>query len=206
MNLIEEFGLDRFNQRFRGTFFKGPDGVAHIISKATDSGNVNAERVDGNVDRTKVSNVTLPFSFFEGIGAVATPRLGWRVAAGGKYVVYLARTSSYHRGCSENTLTKLHAPITKLAIENKNLNIKHYIRTPVLAKLVMEPTYLSMAEGLRRINSGELISFAINQDVVLFPEDNDTLALMFRTAKVGTVGLDGTIHCSIPNMLKIGEI
>lgn len=204
MNLIQEFGQDRFQRFFVGSFFKHEDR-AHIIS-GVDRDRVYARRIGGNTNRIQEKPVDLPHDFFHGIAVLASPELGWRADVNGKFLAYYERNNgSYQRGCAKNNLQGHLSPLSKLSVESGTLKLSRYESDAVVAKLIMEPKHLKLAEGLRRINSGELVSFSISSKLAVFPESDEKLTLMYGMNKVGTVSLNGNIDCTIPYLRTLGE-
>lgn len=198
MNLVEELGRRYFAERFDGSFFKGPDGSTCIVAGLGNDG-ILANKVAGTVSKPALDSTEIPNDFFVDMSVFATPELGWRSAAQGKYLAFFSRNNrSYHRGTSHGNLHRDISPLSYWAAETGALNLPTYNKEATTAKLVMEPEYLSLTEGLAKLAEGELLSFCISANMAVFPEEEEMLALMFNNRKVGTVNLNGEITCNIP--------
>lgn len=204
MCLIDRLGMDQFLNKYQGSFFKGEDGATYIVHGNGDSGDtVKCKKVGGTVNKPTVEEVDVPKSFFADMGTFATPPLGWRVAAQGRYLVYLSRNNqSYHRGTAVGNISRSVHEMTNWFAREQGMSLDYYGRDAVLAKLVMEPVYLPLAEGLALIKKGKIVAFAVNELIAVAPLDSTTYQILFKEKQIGTVNEDGVVSCDIPYVVK----
>lgn len=203
-NLVQELGREYFLQRFKGTFFKGPDDATCIMRRHPGDGEAEVDKIVGTVNKPEIESILVPDEFFSDMRVFATPELGWRSAAQGKYLARLNRNNtSYHRGVASQNIGRNVSDLTMWLANEGVISLSYYAREATLAKLVMEPEYLSLSEGLTKIGSGEILSFCISANMAVFAEGEEDMALMFNANKVGTINLRGEINCNIPFVTSV---
>jgi hypothetical protein len=204
MSLIDRLGMDQFLNKYLGSFFKGEDGATYIVFGAgSEPQSVRCKKVGGTVNKPTVEEVDVPNSFFVDMGMFATPPLGWRVAAQGRYLVHLSRNNqSYHRGTCVDNVNKTVHEMTNWFAREQGMSLDYYSRDIVLAKLVMEPVYLPLSEGLALIKKGKIVAFAVSELIAIAPLDSTTYQILFKEKQIGTVNEDGVVSCDIPYVVK----
>lgn len=207
MSLIDRLGMDGFISKYQGSFFKDEAGVTCIVlGVGRTLGTVKVQRVGGTANKPTVEEVEMSHEFFVDMSTFATPPLGWRVAAQGRYLVRLERNNnSCHRGTSAGNVNRTIHEMTNWFARNQGMSLDYYSRETVLAKLVMEPAYLSLAEGLAYIKQGKIVSFAVNELIAVAPDTDSTYHILFRDKVIGKVDEDGKVTCEIPYVVKALE-
>jgi hypothetical protein len=114
----------------------------------------------------------------------------------GTYMAHFSRNNrAYHRGTSAKILFRKLSPSTQFLLDTENIDIKVYADNYVTTKMVMTPKYVPFREGLEKMRSGELFSFAISPTLAVIPEVDDQQALYCNTNKIGIVKPNGDIVC-----------
>lgn len=202
MSLIAQLGMDQFLTKYSGSFFMH-EGLPCFVTGSNRDGNVKADKIGGTINKPVTTQVVIDPEFFTDMGVFATPALGWRVAGNGRYLVYMQRNNgSFHRGtCIDNITFNYHEMTTWFA-QNNGLNMEYYSRNAAICKLVMEPVYLPLTEGLALIQKGKIVSFAVNELMAIVPSENGLYDVLFREKKVGTVDDNGSVTCTIPFVVE----
>lgn len=204
-NLISELGRPYFNERFGNSFFKGPNGHPCYVMRSERTAVietpeiVRAVEVKGSLSKPTVDEIEIPADFFSSMEVFAVPELGWRMAAKGKYLARFERNNrSYHRGVAFSNLIRSHHDMTLWAADEGIISLEHYTRHANTVKLVMEPEYMPLSEGIKEMAQGKLLSFAVSANLAVVPDLDDKFALLFGYNKVGTITPEGEIDCEIP--------
>lgn len=202
MNMVEELGTSYFAQRFGGSFMKGPSGEVCCIRASgwQDERHVPVNVYKGRVEKLTMEVAHIPADFFVDMSVLAVPRLGWRSAARGKFLAHYSRNNtSYQRGVCPGNLKLVQAPHTRYLSDYGEIALPFYQAEGVQGKLILEPNYLSLAEGLHRMREGKLLAFPVNASFAVTPHDEDNYALITVDRMVGTVAKEtGEINLTIP--------
>lgn len=195
MSLIEELGLDYFNERFNGSmFFDENKNVCIVSTEKFIRNNIYAKMVEGTVDKPIVKEHSVPFEFFTDLTVFKTPLLGWSMAAEGKYLAHLSRNNrSYHRGTSSKTLLRRIAPSTKFLIDTGSVQPDAFTDMYTTARSVMAPEYVPFRQGLEAMRRGDLFSFAVSPTIAVIPEVDDHQAIYLNTNRAAVVTPDGEV-------------
>ena len=200
-NLLQSLGRDYFDSRCEGSMFFGPGGSPSSILRASrDNYNqVIIKSYTGKIGRITTEQAELEADFFSGLEVLRTPELGWRTALDGKYLAFLSRNNrGYTRGVTgANLTTNLH-PMSMSLIEDGEISNSYFENLGVQTKLVMEPDYLTLAEGMASMREGNILSFAMSASMALVVESDEAASLLLGRRRVGSVSFDGTINCTIP--------
>lgn len=195
-NLVQELGVDKFRQKFQGSFFFGEDGAPCVINSLSD-GMVNCTSVSGNVKAIRVSERAVPYAFFSSLAKFKVPKLGWRSAYEGRYLAYLSRDNrSYHRGISASNLTAEVSPLTRWLMRSNNFGA--ILSNNKLCILALCPEYLSLSEGVAAMRRGDLLSFAVSPDIAVIPSEEDTYDVYFRQNQAGKIMPDDSLQVTVP--------
>lgn len=205
MTLIAQLGMDQFLNKYNTSFFMH-EGLPCIVTGSNRDGKVKADKIDGTINKPVTTAVVIEPEFFTDMSVFATPALGWRAAANGRYLVYLQRNNgSFHRGtCIDNMHVNMHEMTTWFA-QNGGLNLDYYGRHSTICKMVMQPQYVSLTEGLALIQRGKVVSFAVNELLAVVPAEDGLYDVLFREKKVGSVDDNGSITCTIPFVVEALE-
>lgn len=203
MNMVEELGISYFAQRFGGSFIKGPKGEVCCIRSSggwVDDKTVPVNVYKGRLEKLTASVEMLPADHFTDMSVLAVPRLGWRSAARGKFLAHYSRNNtSYQRGVCPGNLKVTQAPHTRYLSDYGEISLAFYQSESVQGKLILEPNYLSLAEGLQRMREGKLLAFPVNASFAVTPHDEENYALLASDRVVGTVAKEtGEINLTIP--------
>lgn len=205
-NLLKELGQGYFTERFKGSMFKGPDDSTCVIEEVEDSEQVLAKKLAGSVAKPVIESVLIPADFFVDMSVFATPELGWRSCAQGKYLAYFYRNNrSYHRGTAASNVDRNISEFSYWIASNDSLSLSYYGNDNITSKLIMEPEYISLTEGVAKIADGKLLSFCISASMAVHAEEDEVMALMFGPSKVGTININGEINCNIPAIRTVLE-
>lgn len=199
-NLIQQFSLDYFMARFQNTVLLGPNGNPCYISEGNSSSIVTKE-VTGTIGKLRTETVRIPHDFFTDMTVFKTPELGWRTAAQGRLAVFLSRNNrGYNRGINLGSLTRWISPLTVQLMEDGLVSNTYYEQSGVKTKLVFDADYLTLAEGMRKMSEGELLSFAVSPRIMVAAAGESHADLYFSENRVGRVLMNGTIQCNIPEI------
>jgi hypothetical protein len=210
MNLLKELGRAYMQQRFYGSmFFDADKNVCYISednSQWTMPDAVPIIKLSGTVEKPKTERIQMPGDFFTDLSVFATPTLGWRMAAQGRYLAHYSKvTRSNHRGLAPNNITTYIAPSTQFLNTHGSISTEYYSRTSNVVQIIMRPEFVTLKDGIEAMNKGDLFSFCISPTLAIMPEVNNTKAIFFKTHKVGIVEEDGSINCKIPIVCKTLE-
>jgi hypothetical protein len=202
MSLIAQLGMDQFLTKYNTSFFMH-EGLPCIVTGSNRDGKVKADKIDGTINKPTTTAVAIDPEFFTDMGVFATPPLGWRVAGNGRFLVYMQRNNaSFHRGTCIDNISISHHEITRWFEQNGGINMDYYTRHSTLCKMVMQPEYVSLAEGLSLIQKGKIVSFAVNELMAVVPAEDGVYDVLFREKKVGTVDENGSVTCTIPYVVS----
>lgn len=204
-NLIESVGVDYFNRRFSGSYFLDQNDNPAIVVTAGGDATV-ATVLKGTSNRMMEDTAEIPNDYFTDLSKFSVPRLGWRTAAQGKYLVYMSRNNrSYHRGLSAGNLNVKLSPMTQWLVRSNNF--RNTIGKNKQALLAMKPEFIPFAEGVEKMRRGEILSFAASHIVAVSPDVDEKFAIFFREKKVGEVLPNGTLSFTIPSVEEyLGEL
>lgn len=206
MNLVNEVGVSHFRERWESALFFNEGGdPCYINSEATwISGTVACSVVKGTASKPKLEDANNPYECFKDLTMFKTPALGWRMAANGRYLVYLRRNNkAYRRGVSLTHVTGWLAPSTQLLVSTGDLSKDFYSRQSSRAMMIMKPEYMKLQQGLQAMRDGDVLSFAVSNNLAVIPDVDDKVSVYFNMSKVGTIGLDGSIVCNVPIIRSI---
>lgn len=196
-NLIDEVGTQYFAERFGGCMFfdaaKRPSFIDN--SERWPNGKIKVGIIVGPATKPTIETGYLPYSFFKNMSVFATPPLGWRSAAQGRYMVHMRRRNTnngYHRGIAPKLILPTFSPATEYLFQTGNISEEYYMRPSTVTALVMNPEYVSLKEGLPLMREGELFSFAVNPNIAVIPDVDEKLGIYFNTKKVATI--DGKLR------------
>lgn len=197
MSLIDELGLEYFNERFAGSMFFDKDkNVCTVATNKFIKNHVHAKVWEGPNERPTVKDHSVPWNFFTDLSVFKTPPLGWSMSADGTYLAHFSRNNrAYHRGTSAKILFRRLSPASQFLADTGNVNHEMYMDTGVTTKMVMTPVYVPFREGLEKMRKGELFSFAVSPTIAVIPDVYEQQALYCNTNKIGVVKPDGTIVC-----------
>lgn len=202
-NLVSETGRDYFYDRFGGSYFYGPDNVVCMIdanARNRSDTSIIVQRLEGVKERVRKVRAEVPNDFFQDMSFLRAPPLGWRTAAKGKVLAYFSRNNhSYARGYNTKNVSPTWASHSEFLQRYGNLNLAYFSQDEAKGKLVMEPEYMSLSAGLQEMNAGRIVAFAVNPDVAVIPESEETYALLGRMGQVGSVNAEtGAITMTVP--------
>lgn len=194
-NLVTAFGRDYFMSRFRGAFFRDPENAVGRVLGFVDTGNsttVHVEYVTGKVGRLSTSQKNVPFSFFTSMKQFSTPRLGWRSASNGRFMsYYYVNSGTYsHRGVSSGNLKKVVATHTAQLANVGSISTTYYSSDQVLNKLISDPEYVDMRNGVEAMRQGTIMGFAVDHNIAVCIAGPSTASIMYKLNEVGKVNLD----------------
>lgn len=208
--LITDFGLDRFNSAFQGAWFIGPDNKVHEVRRADilhdfdldkDTYRVKTYSTETGPDRIVPVENVVDGDFFKDFNAFSYPPLGWRSAINGRLLVHCSfSVGSYQRGLKHSNVEATLHPVSYWARDIGLLDgdPSELLTSMRMGHMVMMPQYTTMDKGVRRMNEGKIMSFAINERIaVCIGADASAYDLLYDTACVGKVSHDGTITSSI---------
>ncbi len=204
MSIVTELGHSYFAERFNGAYFRGPEDKMYMIDTGrrgfSSGSNVPVLSIAGTAERVTSDVETLPTSFFTDMAQFKVPRLGWRCAQNGRYLTYLTRNNqSYQRGVCKKNIERTYAPHTDFLSRYGQVSKDYFDRYETTGKLVLDPHYLPLQQGLREMNAGRRLAFAINPDVAVVPYSDDRYALLGMSGMIGTVECaTGQIEMTIP--------
>lgn len=193
MSIIQEVGTDYFSSRFQGCIFLGPNGNPHYVESIAraSSQRVNCREVLSVKDSRQA---LVPFEFFQTFKFLTVPELGWRAAEKGRVLVRLQRNnSSYTRGVTIKNVFRSYAPHTEYMFNMGKLNRQLVDATDYLVKLVTEPGHMSMTEGVKALNRGNIMSFTVNAKVAVVPENNSLYNIFCNADHVANVSPEGQV-------------
>lgn len=204
-NLVQELGVERFRQKFGGSFFFDDEGLPCVINTVDNGGvSVGCTSVSGDVKNIRVNPKVLPSDFFASLATFKVPKLGWRMAYEGRYLAYLSRDNrSYHRGISQGNLTTDLSALTKWLMRTNNFSVPFSANK--LCTLALRPEYMPLSEGIAAMRAGELLSFAVSPDIAVVPSEDDTYDVYFRQNQAGKIMPDDSLQVTVPllaNYLK----
>lgn len=201
-NLIAQLGHGYARERLAGCMFMTEDDRAAFIdtrNAAWTERTAPVSVIGGPSSKTTIETRHVPHEYFKDFSTFATPALGWRMAANGRWMGYMRRNNaSYNRALAAKGITTWLAPTTQFLINSDNLSLEYYQRPTTIAHLVMLPEYMSMADGLAGMASEKMLGFALSSNMAVIADTDEQHAFYFNTAKVGTVALDGTVTCKVP--------
>lgn len=201
MNMLQELGEDYFIQRFGGSFLRSPEGKPAYIdtSRRCTREMVPVCEVEGSTEKPTLNPILVPADFFADMSVLATPKLGWRAAANGKYMAYYSRNNrSYHRGVAPSNISRWIAPHTGALSEQETISLSYYARDSTLCKLVFDDKTMPLAEGLELLNNGKILGFCLQSELaVMVTGEDDIYELFSGNTCIGTVRSDGTIDMNI---------
>lgn len=193
MNIIQEMGRDYFNQRCAGGIFLSPEGIANYVVEANTQ-SVVCKQMTGEVGKLKTEQRIYPHDHFTSFNLFRVPELGWRAAMDGRILVrYTRNNTRYERAvCQRNVVTEIH-PLMATLIDTAAVSATYYQQQGVQAKMIAEPGFLTMADGLERMRSGEILSFVVTPHVVVAAESDDRAVIYFGTTPAGIADLSGEV-------------
>lgn len=193
MNIIQEMGRDYFNQRCAGGIFLSPEGITNYVVEANTT-SVVCKQISGDVGKLKTESRTYPHDHFTSFNLFRVPELGWRSAMDGRIIVrYTRNNTRYERAvCQRNLITEVH-PLMATLIDQQAVSPTYYQQQGVQAKMIAEPGYIPMVEGLERMRSGELLAFAVTPHVAVAAESDDRAIIYFGSTPAGTADLSGDV-------------
>ena len=186
--------------------FRDPEGRPSFVETAGRSG-VTVKSIVGNVGKLSTHTHSLPHEFFTGLEVFAVPELGWRGCQSGRFLARLERNNaSYARGLTFGNLRTYHHPLTNSMMNEGALSSGYYSQRGVMTKLVFDQEYLTLAEGLAQMRDGEALSFVVSPNMAVVAENDESAGIYLGQRRIGTVGFDGTMNCTIPFVKEaIGE-
>lgn len=208
MNLVEELGANYFLDRFNRSMFLDPEGRPAYINHGIPAGRgtIPICSIEGPVTKPTVVEGTLPYDFFTGLSVFSVPPMGFRSANNGRYLAHFSRNNrSYRRGVSTDNLHRWLAPSSLYLMQEGALSYDYYDRPTSTILMIMQPEFIPLKEGIAKMKAGELFSFAASSNLAVIPAVDDSFALYFNTNRVGTIGADGSLSCTVPmisNMIK----
>lgn len=217
MSIIETSGKDYFARKFAGTVFLDAEGEPCVIPSGelaglsantfTQDGRVRVLKLRGTPDKSSKAEHIIDADYFDSMEKFAVPELGWRTAAAGRVLVYFARsTRTYKKGICLDSVTYDFAPHTLELMNSGSLSMDYYARPAVKGHMILSPQVLTLAEGLRGMNSGELMSFAISPQVAVAPAldgSDGTYSVYHKLDIVGTLTSRGRV--TLINNLPLEE-
>lgn len=197
MNLIDQLGPQYVNEWFVGALFKVDDTV-HMLDRVRDglvyTWTLKPDSTVWNTDRT-----TLPFDNFTSFEDFAYPRLGYRnfdmPLGNGKEVntVRFAQSQrSVHRGLRRDSLDWFDYPLANGVMPSAYLQGRDVKEVQAL----FFPKFIPYTEGIKKLMRGEVIAFAISEDLAVGLSSTSASAaadIHFRQKVVGNVDSDGKI-------------
>lgn len=206
MNLVQELGLDYFSDRCKNSMFFDEEGKACFLARQGWGGSrgAPATMVSGSPEKPETKSIYKPYDFFKDLSVFATPPLGWRMAAEGRYLAYFRRNNrAYHRGVAPHVLTRQVSPASDFLMRTGNLSPDHYENENVVVNMVMMPHYIKLREGIEAMRRGDLFSFCASPTVAVIPDVGEQQAIYFNTNRAGTVRPDGSINTNSPAIADI---
>lgn len=213
MSIILNTNRDYFVRKFGGAMFFDSDGTPCAlpcpslsgmdVPMFTNEAKVRAIAVTGSADRPVKEERILEPEFFDSMAKFAVPALGWRSAAGGRVMMYLTgSTRTYKKGVCLDSVQFSYARHTRDMFETGNVSHSFYGRPYVKLAAVMRPKYMSLQEGLAAMNAGDIMGFAVSQDLAVLPNADDTYLVAYANQIVGTISPSGTATLHIPRSME----
>lgn len=214
MTIISTMGRDYFVRKFSSAVFFGPEGEHCVLphqalaglksaSPFTVEGNVRAISVVGTAEKHSKRELILPQDFFDDMNKFSIPTLGYRTAAEGRVMFYASPiVRAYKKGVC------LDAVRTDIAFHSRELmsagaiSSSYYSRPSTRAKMLLDPQYMSLSDGLRAMNDGDILSFALSPNLAIVPSDGENYLVHCKNQIIGEVTPDGTVQIQIPGDLE----
>lgn len=185
-NLIEQVGHKYFTTKFSGCMLLLPDSTAGWISGGSNERGVPVKKVCGSPEKFIETNELLPLDFFSGLEVFLTPQLGYRTSHSGRFLCYFSRNNTgYTRGVSSSNLKSSYSPHTDLLVFLNKLPRNKIASNAFLSSVVLTPKFTPVTEGVERLNSGNILSFAVNPDIAVVPQSDTEYNVMLRQNKIG---------------------
>lgn len=190
MNLVQEHGYGYFNDRFRDSVFRHPDGWVGIVKQANNANDVTITKVEGVVGRLSPTEVVIEAAFFTSLAVFDVPEVGYRTAAEGRYVAYVDHRSGSNRGVSARNTTWSMSPMTEQMGFDRAVSISYFGRADVKAALICTPIYTQLHKGAAAMLAGEIAGFALSSATAVTATDNPEMGLIYlRGRAAGTLNL-----------------
>lgn len=207
MSIIRDMGRQYFYSKFAGAVVLSPDGKAGCIDTAStydEDGNVCVISSTGTLGKARRNVIPVPPDYFDSLEKFNVPDLGWRSAAEGRYMAYFQRPQrTYRKGLHVRDLQVTQMAHTTQLINSGNLSGMFFSRDYIVARMLCEPEFMPLADGLAAMNSSDIMGFALSNKLAVGPSDrDDTYILYYEEFPVGTVGSDGTMNLHIPNTFE----
>lgn len=197
-NLISDLG-QQYCSEFLGGALINHGGNIHIIQQVDDSW-ISTVRLDGSCEKLKLANSKIPFKALdEGFNSLEFPDLGYRSCSDGKVLMYLGRKFTTRRGLHARDLTVIHHPITNGLFNEGELDPNYYSQRELLGLAAMKPNYLTLADGLKQMEKGKLLSFCVSHEVAVAPaiKKSGYLDILFRGNVAGSIDKSGKVSVQL---------
>lgn len=196
MSLVNELGASYVNEWFCGALIhRKEDGLVHMISRVGNNNTIRTHTLSPTSPRWQ--DGTLDASVLKSFSDLSYPRLGYRnftATANGREVNtvrYTQAERSVHRGLRRDNLGWEDYP----AAVGLPLGFGMYWDIKEV-KAIFWPTWIKYTDGIKGILSGDILSFAVNEDLAvgISTTSGDAQAdIYFRRKLVGRVEKDGRI-------------
>lgn len=199
MSLPLELGTEYIREHLIGSLFRKGNEIAFI--RGCDSYYLQVATIDLNSkDNMEWVNKNYPHSALNSFKDLAWPRLGYRNMAVdeifGNVTPYLTSQRSVHRGLREELIESTFPAVYDSMMYNPR-GFHPYSNTLYRISQIFDPTWIEFKEGMAKIASGEILGFAMNEDLAIaisVDQGPDKYCdLLFRGRVVGSVTENGEL-------------
>lgn len=214
MSIIKTTSKDWFSRKFCSAVLFSPSGEPCVLPHEgmvglgypsfNIDGKVRAFVLTGTPEKSSKKEIFIDPEYFDDMDKFKVPDLGWRTAADGRVLAHFSRNPrTYKKGVCVDALQCTFAPHTFELMHTGNISRDYYSRPAVKAHMVMSPTFIPLSEGLRRMNEGEIMSFAVSSNLAICPSaDDDRYHVVSGTDVVGYITPEGRAVLQINQTLE----
>lgn len=200
-SFLDGLGRGYINEMLNGAPFLYK-GDVYLLEQVHERGAVSAWQLVGDEENLDARNTKVPAEIFTGWKSFAFPVLGYRSAREGQVLMYMTRQNSVRRGLNPRDIRIEWHDVSHACSNAYSFHLEGYARNNNKAFIAMKPRYLSFNEGLTRIMSGDIPSFALSADFAVAPHDTvEYLEILFRQRRVGEIDSRGNVNIAGAHIL-----
>lgn len=206
MDLVEQLGEQYVSEFFRGALIRR--GRILYLIKQAQAGVLVTNYLNLDDEEADWGRKNLPTSTLENFTSLAWPKLGYRNLRNnlvGNAVCFFGSTRSVLRGLREEHLTKEVLPIFDTmgtAVMSKAPCSSSAFRL----RQLFNPKWIPFKEGINKIKAGEIVAFALNEDMAVSLSVQDGpdrfCDILYKQKVVGQVSESGEILIANQVMMK----
>lgn len=199
-NLVSTYGVDWFNSKFSGSFFRYKGLPARVVrartvgKKGAYENEVQIAVLNKTKGEIKAHSRTVSTDLFPDGSPFVVPELGYRSVHEGRWLAFLQRNnSSYIRGLASKNLRVVEHPITQY-LRSEGM-YSSYMGPDDLQYMAMNKDFIPFYKGIKLMLEGKIFSFAASPAIAVVPASRSStrLDILFCDKLIGSVDDNGAV-------------